>query len=186
MNPSLRALVTAGLSVALGFAALGASTFLPADFRAVAMGADLIVLAQVTDVRVARSADGDIETVATLRVEDTLKGHADTFVSMRVPGGVLGRYRTVVPGAPTVRTGEAGVYFLKRHQSGWWPVSLASGIYRVQRTGDRLTVSPPVLAGTTATADAPVVRGDARRAPMNLATFQSIVTATLAFAQERR
>lgn len=155
---------------------VAASTLLPADFRQVVSDATLIVRGRITDVRAVRSAAGDVETVATIAVDAALKGDAPAFVAMRLPGGTIGRYRTVMPGTPLVRVGEAGIYFLKRAPGGaLWPVGLASGVYRVAVTGGRLVVAPPVVPGLTAAASGPVVRGDARRTTLPLSEFESIV-----------
>lgn len=154
-----------------------ASTMLPADFRVIVADATVIVRGRVTDVRAVRSALGEVETVATIAVEAVLKGEASSFVSMRVPGGTIGRYRTVMPGAPRVTPGDAGVYLLKRAPGGaLWPVGLASGIYRVTTSNGRAMVTPPVVPGITAAANGPVVRGDARRKALPLSEFESIVS----------
>lgn len=164
--------------------AVWASTFLPADFRSVVTDATVIVRGRVADVRAVRSPRGEVETVATIAVEAVLKGDATAFVSMRVPGGVIGRYRTVMPGAPRVTAGEAGVYFLKRVPGGaLWPVGLSSGIYRVAAANGSPVVLPPVVPGITTSAAGPVVRGDARRRTMPLSEFESIVAVVLRGAQ---
>jgi hypothetical protein len=116
--------------------------------------------------------------VVTIAVDAVLKGAAGPFVSMRVPGGVIGRYRTVMTGAPVMRMGEHAVFFLKRGPADtWWPVGLSQGIYRVSQASARVapTVRPPVVAGVTTNASGPVVRGDARRTSMPLPEFESLV-----------
>lgn len=156
------------------------STLLPADFRATVTQATVIVRGRVTDVRAVRSVAGEVETAATVLVEATLKGSAAEFVSMRVPGGVLGRYRTVMPGAPRVEVGDAGVFFLKAAPGGaLWPVGLSSGIYRVAMANGRPVVAPPVLPGVTTSAAGPVQRGDTRRTVLPLSEFESLVTLVL-------
>lgn len=158
----------------------GADTRLPADFRQVAGDATVIVRGRITDVRAVRSAAGDVETVATIAVDAVLKGGARSFVAMRLPGGTIGRYRTVMPGTPHVRVGDAGVYFLKPAPGGaMWPVGLASGVYRVTLTAGRLVVAPPVVPGLTTAATGPVVRGDARRRTLPLSEFESLVALVL-------
>lgn len=131
-----------------------ASTKLPADFRVTVTDATVIVRGRVTDVRAVRSVRGEVETVATIAVAAVLKGEAGAHVSLRVPGGTIGRVRTVMPGAPRVSLGDEGVYLLKRVPGGaLWPVGLSSGIYRVTSTGGR-----------------PMVRS------MPLSEFESLVT----------
>jgi len=158
----------------------GASTMLPADFRLIVTEATVIVRGRVTDVRAVRSMRGDVETVATIAVDAVLKGDAESFVSMRVPGGTIGRYRTHMPGAPTVAVGDAAVYLLKRAPGGaLWPVGLSSGIYRISVSSGRLMVAPPLVAAVTTAAQGPVVRGDLRRRTLPLSEFESIVTLVL-------
>jgi len=179
-GPSLRRwwiVVVVGVCLAV---TTSASTLLPADFRTTVLDATVIVRGRITDVRAVRSPAGDIETVATVGVEAVLKGEATTFVAMRLPGGTLGRYRTVMPGAPSVATGEAGVFFLKRAPGGaLWPVGLSSGIYRVGTTQGRAMVAPPVMPGVTTAATGPVVRGDTRRRLLPLSEFESMVALVL-------
>lgn len=157
-----------------------ASTLLPADFRVTVTQATVIVRGRVTDVRAVRSPVGEVETVATISVDATLKGGARTFVSMRLPGGVIGRYRTVMPGAPRVEAGDAGVFFLKAAPGGaLWPVGLSSGIYRVETSGGRAMVAPPILPGVTTATTGVVQRGDTRRKMLPLGEFESLVVLVL-------
>lgn len=180
MDSPMRAYLRGAVLVLLAIVCLSplqASTLLPADFRTVVSDATVIVRGRVTDVRAVRSTLGEVETVATIAVEAVLKGEATSFVSMRVPGGTIGRYRTVMPGAPQVAVGEAGVYLLKRAPGGaLWPVGLSAGIYRVTVVGGRAVVAPPVVPGITTTTTGVVTRGDARRRRLPLSEFESIVT----------
>src|SRR4051812_26819449 len=76
------------------------------DAIAIARGRVVAVDAQWTDGR--RS----IETIVTLDVETYLKGSLGPSVQFRVPGGVLGRYRSIVVGAPAFEVNERVVVFL--------------------------------------------------------------------------
>lgn len=172
------------LGVALSFPSglVLASTFLSAEFREIVSGASTIVRGRVTDVRAVRSPAGDVESVVTIAVDSVLKGTADTFVAMRVPGGTVGRYRTVMTGAPVMRVGEQAVFFLKRGPANaYWPVGLSQGIYRVQLGGaGGGLVQAPVLAGVTTNAVGAVVRGDSRRKTLPVTEFESLVRLVLA------
>jgi len=173
--------VVAGVCLAV---TTSASTMLPADFRTTVLDATVIVRGRITDVRAVRSAVGDVETVATVAVEAVLKGEATAFVSMRMPGGTIGRYRTLMPGAPSVARGEAGVFFLKRAPGGvLWPVGLSSGIYRVATAQGRAMVAPPVMPGVTTATTGRVVRGDTRRRMLPLSEFESLVALVLGGSQ---
>ncbi len=172
--------VTVGLSLTAG--TLFASTFLSAEFRAVVSEASTIVRGRVTDVRAARSPAGDVESVVTIAVETALKGTADAFIAMRVPGGSIGRYRTVMVGAPVMRVGEQAVFFLKRGPANsLWPVGLAQGIYRVSNVGGTGgMVQAPVIPGVTTNVVGAVVRGDVRRKTVPVGEFESLVRLMLA------
>ncbi|MEO6224147.1 MAG: hypothetical protein ABIP90_12940 [Vicinamibacterales bacterium] len=175
--PVLTMIVGLGLSAA----SLFASTFLSAEFREVVSEASTIVRGRVTDVRAIRSADGDVESVVTIAVDATLKGSPDTFVAMRLPGGTIGRYRTVMAGAPVMRLGEQAVFFLKRGPgNALWPVGLSQGIYRITSAGGLVgLVQAPVLPGVTTNSVGPVVRGDARRKTLPVTEFESLVRLVL-------
>lgn len=171
------------LAVGIAQAALGANTILSAEFREIVSDARLAVRGRVTDVRAVRTRAGDVESVITIAVDAVLKGAAGTFVAMRVPGGVIGRYRSVMTGAPTMRVGEQAVFFLTRGPGDtWWPVGLSQGIYRLTAASPRAapTVRAPVVAGLTTNASGPVVRGDARRKSMPLPEFESLVRVLVA------
>ena len=175
--------VMVGLILTAG--TLFASTFLSAEFREVVSEASTIVRGRVTDVRAVRSPAGDVESVVTIAVEATLKGSAEAFVAMRVPGGTIGRYRTVMTGAPVMQVGQQAVFFLKRGPgNALWPVGLSQGIYRVTNSagagagaGGSLVgmVHAPVLPGVTTNAVGAVVRGDPRRKALPVTEFESLV-----------
>lgn len=158
-----------------------ASTFLTAELREIVADSTTVVRGRVTDVRALRTPAGDVESVVTIAVEAVLKGAPETFVSMRVPGGTIGRYRTVMTGAPVLRLGDHAVFFLKRGPgNAFWPVGLSQGIYRVTLSGSRATIAAPVLSGVTTNATGAVVRGDARRKALPVSEFESLVRLVVA------
>jgi hypothetical protein len=113
------------------------------------------------------------------------KGDASPFVSVHVPGGVIGRYRRVRVGAPMLRPEQSAVFFLVRgHDNGWRPVGLSAGVVRVRwepLTG-RLLVHPARLL-TDPAAAGPVVRGDAARRSVAVDEFEAMVALVLAGAR---
>jgi len=166
-----------GLGFGLSHSTLFASTFLTAEFREIVTESTTVIRGRVTDVRAFRSGAGEVESAVTIAVDGVLKGTAGTFVSMRVPGGTIGRYRTVMIGAPVFRVGDQAVFFLKAGPGNTlWPVGLSQGIYRVgvSRTGLAM-VEAPVLAGVTTNSSGPIVRGDARRKTLPVGEFESLV-----------
>lgn len=173
--------VVCAFGLVWGSAVTLASTFLTAELREVVADSATVVRGRVTDVRAVRSVAGEVESVVTIAVESVLKGAADTFVSMRVPGGTIGRYRTVMTGAPVMRVGDRAVFFLKRGPgNAFWPVGLSQGVYRVTMSGAGATIAAPVLAGVTTNPTGPVVRGDARRKALPVAEFESLVRLVVA------
>jgi len=167
----------------LSAVALSATVTIPTEFKEVVADASLIARGRVTDVRAVETPRQGVETIATIAIDAVLKGEPADFVTMRLPGGVIGRYRSVMVGAPTVSVGQQAVFFLKRDAvlNAWRPVGLSMGIYRVQpepSTG-RPVISPPVAGGQTA-AVGPVVRGDPARRFMAVSEFESLVRVVLA------
>jgi hypothetical protein len=143
---------------------------LTADARAVAYGRVVALQPQWLEAR--RS----IETLVTLEVEAYAKGDFGRTVTLRVPGGQMGPYRSIMLGAPTFVEGEEVVVFL----AGTGPaiphlVGLAQGVFRVRTdsaTGSRL-VTPEIVRMPDAVTLGPsrVVRGDVSRRPAPLAAF---------------
>ena len=81
-----------------------ATVLLPADFREVVAGSQIIVYGRVAEVRPEWSDDRSrIDTVVTLQAGSYLKGGPGEAVTFRVPGGQIGRYRNVMVGAPEFR-----------------------------------------------------------------------------------
>ena len=157
---------------------LRATVLLPAEFREVVAGSQIIVYGRVADVRPEWSDDRTrIDTIVTLEAGAFLKGGPGESVTFRVPGGQIGRYRNVMIGAPQFQAGEEVVLFLSAAGPAVAHVfGLSQGVYRVRvdaRTGQRMVI-PPVL---TASSDAPqaIVRGDPSRRPLALDAFTASV-----------
>jgi hypothetical protein len=181
MMRTLTCLVAAVLLVPA--AALHATVYISADLgelttdaRAVAHGRVVALEAQWLEGR--RS----IETLVTLEVETYVKGDLGPTVTLRVPGGQMGPYRSVMLGAPTFVEGEEVVVFLAASGPAIpHLVGLAQGVFRVRTdaaTGARL-VTPEIvrMPATAAVAPVRVVRGDATRRPAPLAAFLQEVRA---------
>jgi len=165
------------VALAVCGAPLAATVVVPTEFKEIVSDASLIVTGHITDVRSVVVPNGGLESIGTIGVEAVLKGQADAFVSIHVPGGEIGRDRFVMVGAPRLTVGEGAVFFLKRGaDNGWRPVGLTMGNFRMQsepQTG-RAIVDPPLMTGQTAAAG-PVVRGDNRRRSMPVQEFESLV-----------
>lgn len=163
-------------------ATLLASVSEPLTLRQLASGATLIVRGSVTDVRAFQVPGRGIESIATVAVERVIKGDFESYVAVRVPGGLVGRYRQVTVGAPALRVNQQAVFFLKRGaDNGWRPVGMSAGVVAVRTepaTGRRL-VSPVIVQGYTASVGT-VVRGDDRRRSLSVDEFEALVAVVMA------
>jgi hypothetical protein len=152
-----------------------ATVLLPADLgvlsreaRTIARGRVVALDSQWTDDRRA------VETFVTIDVESYLKGSLGSALTFRVPGGRLGRFRSIVVGAPEFAVGQRIVVFLGYRAPGVpYVLGLGQGVYRLVPAGSNWNVAPPVIVPGVATASAqPVVRGDLGRRPLGLAAFE--------------
>src|SRR3954470_16132325 len=157
---------------------LHATFLVPADFREVVAGSQIIVYGRITTVRPEWSADRSrIDTLVTVMAGSYLKGGPGSTVTFRVPGGQIGRYRNVMIGAPQFQAGEEAVLFLSASGPSIAHIfGLSQGLYRVKvdsRTGRRIVV-PPVLIDD-GSASQPIVRGDRNRRQLSLDDFAATV-----------
>jgi len=140
------------------------------DAIAIARGRVAAINAQWTDDR------GTIETIVTLEVESYLKGAFGPVLRFRVPGGELGRFRSIVVGAPEFVVDQRVVVFLgARGPTIPFIVGFNQGVFRVVANESGWAVTPP--ANLPAAADVRVVRGDPARRPLPLADFEQRVRA---------
>src|SRR4030095_8979307 len=141
--------------------------------------ASVIVRGRVTDVRSAEFPGVGVESIATIAVENVLKGNASEFVYVRVPGGIIGNRRYVTVGAPAFRVGQRAVLFLRpgSADTAFRPIGLTMGVYplQVDQATGQVSIEPPVLGSKTTGATGAVVRGDARRRSVTVPEFESLV-----------
>ena len=156
----------------------GATVLIPIEFRELVAVSTVIVHGRVTDAH-AEWTDGrrSVETLVTIGARDYLKGNLGGSFTIHVPGGQLGRYRTVFIGAPEFRAGDEVVLFLRDGRI----VGLSQGAFRVvaDATGRPTVVSPVVMSASLDTAEA-VVRGDPRRKAVALDAFRDLVRQVVA------
>ena len=165
-----------GLSLLAMVAGVSATVIVPADFAEMVNGSQMVVHGRVVDVRSQMVGDRrTIESVVTVSVADSIKGDAGSTVFVRVPGGLVGRYRRFMVGAPVFRPGEEVVLFLTgRAPAIPMPFGLSQGVYRVSRAADgSAVVAPPVLS------EGRVVRGDPARRPLEIGAFLQQVRAAM-------
>jgi hypothetical protein len=173
------------LMVCLASAVLRATVIVPAEFREIVNGADIIAYGRVLETTVESSDDRkNVDTLVTLQVGTYLKGGPGDTLVFKVPGGQIGRFRNVTVGAPEFTAGEEAVVFLNvRGSDRPFVFGLNQGVFRVrldERTRRRV-VTPPALMARGAASEI-VVRGAASRAPVPLETFGAQVQTVLAEA----
>jgi len=161
-----------------------ATVLLPIEFRELVAIAPVIVHGAVVDVR-SEWVDGRraVETFVTVEAADYMKGNLGERVTFKVPGGQLGRYRTVFVGAPTFQTGDEVVLFLKTSGPSFpFVIGLSQGVFRVvtdEQSGRRL-VTPPAVMAATDLDTVKIVRGDPARKAVPIETFRESVRLAMA------
>ena len=160
-----------------------ATVLVPADLTALTTDATAIVHGRVVDVR-AEWLEGRraIETYVTVAAATYLKGDLGTAVTLRVPGGRMGAYRSFIVGAPVFTVGDEVVLFLgSQGPSIPYVLGLSQGVYRVRtdRESGRRTVIPPALIAP-GVEPVRLVRGDPNRPAPTLERFAADVRAILA------
>src|SRR5206468_10087446 len=162
---------------------LRATVVLPADLGELTRDARAIVRGRVAAVE-ARWGDDhrSIDTIVTLEVETYLKGAFGSTLLFRVPGGELGRFRSIVVGAPEFSVDDRVVVFLgARGPSVPYVLGLSQGVFRIVRAlaNSGWLVTPPAIlpAGGGTVAAGPMVRGDPSRRALPLADFEQRVLA---------
>ena len=169
--------------------ALEATVLVPIEFRELVSTAPVIVHGRVVDVRSAL-VDGrrSVETYVTLEAGEYLKGQLGTHFTIRIPGGQVGRYRTVFVGAPEFQAGDELVLFLKTPRASLpHIIGLSQGAFRVvfdPRSGQRMVATPIVMGKATGEAER-VVRGDPARHPVSIDAFRGVVRQVMAEAGPR-
>ena len=179
----MRRFVACALLASLSVA-LHATVLVPIAFQELVTSAPVIVHGRVVDVRT-EWVDGrrSIETFVTVQADEYLKGNLGDTLTLRVPGGQMGRYRTVFVGAPEFRDGDEVVLFLK-HAGPSYPyiIGLSQGAFRVvadARTGRRM-VTTPIVMGKGSGEPERVVRGDVTRRPLPIEAFRDAVRQVMA------
>lgn len=134
-------------------------------------GADVIAIGRVTYLLERRAADGRVETRVSMGAVTLLKGSSREAIEFSVPGGRVGRYRTIVPGAPALRERDEVAVFLRQPPSGSLVVvGFSQGVMPVLRdpvTSEALVMAPP----SSSPGVARVTRGDPGRRPVSLPAF---------------
>lgn len=181
-----RTLLSVASLVVLLTGSIGATVLVPIEFRELVTTAQTIVLGRVVDVRSEQVNDRrTVETFVTVQPDEYLKGNLGDRLTVRVPGGQFGRYRTVFVGAPTFSIGDEVVLFLKTAGPSYpFIIGLTQGMFRVVQdgaSGERL-VMPPAIIGKAGVDSEPIVRGDPGRRALPVAAFRDLVRQVLSEA----
>ena len=173
MRPSFLAALLAALAVMPA----AAVTVVPLSFDELVRQSSTVIYGRVVEVRGQWTDDRrSIDSLVTVEVIKGLKGSSPSEITVTVPGGQVGRYLNVLPGAPTFARGDLAVLFLTA-RGARLPVTtgFTQGIYRVSRdaASGAALVTPPAVEP----AGKPIIRGDARRKPVSLTAFESAVRA---------
>jgi len=157
-----------------------ATLLIPADLAELSRDASAIVRGRVAALDPQWTEDrGTIETIVTLEVERYIKGAFGPALRFRVPGGDLGRFRSIVVGAPEFALDQRVVVFLgARGPSVPYVLGLSQGVFRVVRAEDDSgwLVTPPAMLPAAAGA-VRIVRGDPSRRALPLDDFEQRVRA---------
>jgi len=171
----MRTLMTCAVLIALALPAR-ATTIVPADLGELSRDARAIVRGRVASLDPQWTEDrGTIETIVTLEVESYLKGALGQVLRFKVPGGELGRFRSIVVGAPEFAVDERVVVFLgAQGPSVPFVLGLNQGVFRVVTAADQGgdLVTPLAMLPASIDATGRVVRGDPLRRPMALDEFE--------------
>ena len=163
--------LVAGLGVAAPLMA-AASSVVPATLAELADEARVIVYGRVAAVSPRWTTGRErIESLVTVDASGYFKGDLGPSVRVRVPGGTMGAYRTVVLGAPVLTIGQEVVMFLgTRGPSIPIILGLSQGLFRivVNRATNQRVVMPTFAPGPSVQ---PLVRGDIGRRLMPFREF---------------
>jgi len=161
---------------------IDATVLAPADIVDLTHDSGAIVRGRIAAVNSRWTEDRRaIETVVTVDVESSFKGPLDKTAQFVVPGGTLGRYRSVVVGAPEFEVGQRVIVFLAWH-GPTYPhlVGFSQGVFRVVSASAQagpvvipVPIVRPTIGGTR------IVRGDPARQVLSLDAFEQRLRAVV-------
>jgi hypothetical protein len=132
------------LVVLIAAAPLGAITYIvPTDAQMIAR-ADGVIIATATESHSTIAKNDRIVTVATLHIDDVLKGSFDSdSIELYEPGGVVGERGVGIPGSPRYQPGTKYLVFLRHTPFGEWATwGMGLGQFRFTKNalGDELVL----------------------------------------------
>jgi hypothetical protein len=136
MQKTLRASLTLLIVLAAAAPAFSATFIVPSD-REMVRRAHAIVVATPLTSYTQLNAEGGIETVTPVRVEEVIKGrNVGQLLTLVEPGGEYQGRSTVIPGIPRFETSERVVLFIVRTGRDRWAVAeIALGKFTFKQAG---------------------------------------------------
>src|SRR6202158_4830193 len=130
---------------------------------------------------------GEIWTMTSVDILETMKGDLPTRITVRLPGGRVGHLTAAVDGTPEFNTGDEAVVFLERSRAGGFSVAAwVEGTFRIgrdPRTGLQTVTQDSSAFAVFDTATRTFRTEGVRRMPVAL--FRERVGAAVTRAQEK-
>lgn len=83
-------------------------------------------------------ADGEPITRYEFAVNEVIKGPADSHITLRLPGGIIGAFESRIAGMPTFSVSSRDILFLTAPNLAGtaWPVGLGQGAFQIRLDAD--------------------------------------------------
>ena len=167
-------------------ASVRATTLARLNLDELAAAADAAARVRCTGVE-SRWENGQIWTVTSFDVVETVKGTLPARIAVRLPGGRVGHFTAIVDGTPKFGPGDEVVAFLEKSPGGGFSVTAwVEGTFRIgrdPRTGAE-TVTQDSSSFAVFDAATRTFRAEGiRRMPME--QFRQRIATALARAQEK-
>lgn len=117
---------------------LQAITYIVPSDRDLVKRAEAIVIATAMESRSDYTADGRIVTIATLKIDEVLKGAllGQPSIDLVEPGGFVGEHATMIPGSPRYASDTRYLVFLRHTSDGW--ATYGFGLGKFEFRGDAM------------------------------------------------
>jgi hypothetical protein len=151
--------------------------------------AQSIVVGKVTEVRCEwNDAHNQIYTYITFKVDETLKGGHQDYISMRQLGGIVGDVMADVVGFPKFKVGTEQLLFIQDNPSGFMPIVGASqgkfDILMDKETGNKTVINN--LVGTDLISPETLGQAQAVTTKMSLDDMKASIRQTLETEQNNK
>ena len=154
-----------------------ATTYIVPTDRDLVMRAEAIVVGTAVTSNSQLTADGRVVTIATLAVDEVLKGELgkQTSIDLVEPGGVVGERVTLITGSPRYEAGKHYLVFLRRTADGWATYGFSLGKFEyVNESFDQMVLVRGGIAETIFGWDE--VSGDPHKERLRLAiAFETFI-----------